>query len=252
MVTRRLAGSISSRERPSTQTRTATVKELLSPSLAENDATTGWQVLLDFGGGEIKNAGCSASYTPVPGDTVVVSRYQNTLLIVDRLTAGGTGELPGGRVAYAYYDATVAGNYATAAAGAEVALPSLIVQAFMRNGAAYDVELFTGFSTAVANNLASFQVRKDTVTGTQLTEYFRETTTIAANVVGFQGVRQIRNDSGVDQNVVLVACMVASSTSAANAYANPLNKPWFEVRVKGASILYPHASALPTPPDFTG
>ncbi len=252
MVTRKLSASVG-RPKPATQTRTAVVQQLLAPSTAEDDTVTGWQVLLDFGGGEVRSAGCSSSYMPVAGDIVVVSRYQNTLFIVDRITAGNTGDVPGGRVAYSYYDALAGGGYLNVPVSSEAAAPGLTVPVLMRNGACYDVEVFQPFSSATANAFGFFVIRQDAiVTGAQLTEFARTPTTTAGQVVKLHDTAILRNDTGVDLNTTLIIAVRTASTNAVDLYANPTIKPWVEVRLKGSSKMYPHAAPMPVPPDFTG
>lgn len=251
MVTRPISRTISRQGKPQTQMRTATVMDIIAPATSDADLVTGWQVQLDFGGGEITRAGVASSYTPIPGDVVTVMRYLNTLFVIDKVVAGDTGAEPGGRVGYAYYDALVAGTIVTAAAGTEVAVPGLQVSFPVRNGAAYEIEIGgpLGFHNSIANTQAWFILRLDTVTGTQLGEFFRWPTAAAGQVHGFAGRRILRNDTGYDFDATVLLTLLAAAGNTASAYANTSTKPFIEVTIKGSSKLYPHATALPAPPD---
>ncbi len=135
----------------------------------------------------------------------------------------------------------------------EAAAPGLTVPVFMRNGAAYDVEVFQGFSSPTANSFAFFVIRQDAiVTGAQLTEFFRTPATTAGQVFSLYQTVQLRNDTGVDIATTLVVAVRAAATNAVDLYANPSRKPYVEVRLKGSSKMYPHAAPMPVPADFTG
>ena len=253
MATTKLAGSMARKQQPTSRTRTATVLDLVEPTVDEADNPTGWQVLLDYDGGEIRRAGVASSYTPVPGDQVAVIEYQNTVFVVDRVSAGDTGELPGARVAYAYVEIAAAGTYGSAGTATEVAIPGLAVTVLLRDGAAYDVELRTGFTTTTANQFGLFRLRLDTaVSGTDLAEYFRVASTVANTQMQFHDVLQIKNDTGIDQTVTIVPCVTGPPTGTLNLYATPRAEPFVEVRLKGAAKLYTPAAPLPLPAEFTG
>jgi hypothetical protein len=251
MVTRRLAASVAAQQRAQTKMRTATVLDILAPSTTEADLATGWQVLLDFGGGEVKQAGVASTYNPIPGDVVTVMMYLNTLFVIDKVAAGATGLEPGGRVAYGYQQTT--GTYATAAVSTEIALSTdLTITVPMRTGAAYEVVLYTGYSNAVANQWAMFRLRQNAFnSGIDIGEYFRRPTTIAAAVCGFKGEMLLRNDTGVDFDVVVVPTLTSPSTGAASAFCTAQTRAYIEVTVKGSSKLYPHAAAVTAPPGLT-
>ena len=251
MATRRLAASVAAQQRAQTKMRTATVIDILAPSVTEADLATGWQVLLDFGGGEVKQAGVASTYTPIPGDVVTVMMYLNTLFVIDKVAAGATGLEPGGRVAYAYQKTT--GNYASPAVSTEIALSTdLILTVPMRNGAAYEVVLYTGYTNAVANQWAMFRLRQTAFnSGIDIGEYFRAPNTIAALAYGFRGTMLLRNDTGVDFNVVIVPTITSPAGGIASAFCTPQTRAFIEVVVKGSSKLYPHAAAVTAPPDLT-
>jgi hypothetical protein len=251
MVTRQISRTISKQSKPPTQMRTATVKDIIAPTTSDTDLVTGWQVLLDFGGGEISRAGVASTYTPIPGDVVTVMRYLNTLFVVDKVVAGDTGAEPGGRVAYAYYDAQSAATFATAAASAELAVPSLQVTFPCRNGAAYEIEVGgpLGYHNSVANVQTLFSLRLDTLAGALLGQFFRAPTAGAGQVHGFAGRRILRNDTGYDFDATVLLTFSAASANTASVYADTATRPFIEVTVKGSSKLYPHATAFPAPPD---
>lgn len=250
MATQRLATSVSRNAKPQTQTRTAVVLDILEPSTDETDAVTGWQLLLDFGGGETRRAGVASSYNPVPGDTVAVARYLNTLFVIDKVAAGGSGLEPGGRVAYGYVKTT--GTYTTAPVSTEVELsPDLTLVVPMRTGAAYEVYLKTGYANAVANQWAFFRLRQDTPTGADLGEYFRQSNTLAGTVFGFEGIMLVRNDTGVDFDCTIMPTLTSPSGGAASAFCTNQTRAYIEVNPKGSSKLYPHAAAVSAPPDLT-
>lgn len=250
MATQRLATSVSRNAKPQTQTRTAVILDILEPSTDEVDAVTGWQVLLDFGGGETRRAGVASSYNPVPGDTVAVARYLNTLFVIDKVTSGGSGLEPGGRVAYGYVKTT--GSYKTAAVSTEVELSSdLTLVVPMRTGACYEVYLQTGYSNATANLWAFFRLRQDSPTGADLGEFFRQAVTAAASVFGFHGTLLLRNDTGVDFDCKIMPTLTSPSGGAASAFCTAQTRAYIEVNPKGSSKLYPHAAAVSAPPDLT-
>lgn len=253
----RLAASLRRRERPMTQTRTGVVLELIPPEAGSveggPDNLAGWGVRLQFDGGEVARATVNGSYNPAPGDVVAVARYMNTLYVVGKVAAGDTGELPGGRVGYSYYDAAAAGVYQTLAAGtAEQALTAMTVACRLRTGVAYDVEVRQPFRSSEANASGYFRLRQDAAaTGADLGELFRVATTTAGSSFLLHDTVQVRNDNSADLDVVLVVCAQPTATNAMNLFATPASKPWVEVRTKGASVLYPHAAPLPPPVEFT-
>lgn len=253
MVTRGISRSIASQARPQTQMRTAKVLDVIEPSTSELDVVTGWQVKLDFGGGEVANAGVAATYTPIPGDVVTVMTYLNALFVVDKIVGGTTGDEPGGRLGYAQYEAAANGVFATAAISTEVAVPSLELFVDVRNGAAYEFEVgVLGIQAAVANSFGLLRLRQDGVGGADLGEFFRVPTTQAGVPFFFQGKRIIRNDTGFDFNVHVALTLQASSAGTASAYAGIRSRPFVEMRAKGSSKLYPHAAPLDPPPDEIG
>lgn len=251
MATRRFASSISKQTRPQTALRTAVVTAVLPPSTSESDVVTGWQVVLDFGGGEIKNAGVASSYNPVPGDIVVVARYLNHLFVIDKVTAGASGEEPTSRTAYAYVQTP--GTYVTAAAAAtDVAIPDLTVVATMKAGAAYNVRLRTGYSGNVANTWALFRLRQNAAnSGIDIGEYFRSPVTTASLAYGFDATLVLRNDTSVDLDVTIVPTLTASATGNATAFCTAQSRAFIEVTVIGSSSLYPYAAAVQAPADLT-
>jgi hypothetical protein len=250
MVTRRLSTSISKQGAPSTQMRTATVIDVIEPQLTEDDTLTGWSVLLDFGGGEITNAGVGGTYQPIPGDIVAVMKYQGTLFVVDKVVAGVEGLEPGGRVGYAYHNAIAAGVFATAAISTEILVPDLAVPFTAMAGACYQVEIgMIGFQSNAADNWVNFRLRQNTVTGEDLGDFFRQPTSQANNICGFGQRRLIRNDTGVDFPVTAVLTITASSAGNASVWANTVTRPFMEITVKGSSKLYPSAAPMTAPPD---
>lgn len=247
-MVRRIAGSITRTAKPATQTRIATVLEILAPTTDEADVATGWQVLLDFGGGEVRRAGVASSYNPIPGDTVVVARYLNTLFVIDRQTAGDTGEAPGGRVGYAYYQGTVFGDIGSVPANSEVTFPDLEVSVDLRDGAAYQVEIGgIAWHCNVANTEVLWRLREGGPSGLDLGEWFRRPSNTAGAVTGMHGAHIIRNDNGVDLTLTIALTCYSPPSVTATFYANAVTLPFMEVTVKGSSLLYPHASPVPPP-----
>jgi hypothetical protein len=250
MATRKLSTSISKQGVPSTQMRTATVLDVIEPQVTEDDTTTGWTVLLDFGGGEITNAGVADTYSPIPGDVVTVMKYLNSCFVIGKVVAGVSGLEPGGRVGYAFHDATVAGAFVTVAASTEALVPDLAVTFDARNGACYEVEIGTlGYFSNVANTHVLFRLRQDTLAGADIGEYFRAACTTSGQVFGFNRRRLIRNDTGVDFPVTVLLTITAGAAGNANAYANTISKPFMEITTKGSSKLYPSAAPMTAPPD---
>jgi hypothetical protein len=252
VVNRRLSTQVGKRQ-PATQTRTALVIDLLEPTLAEDDETAGWQVLLDFGGGEVRRAGVAASYIPAPGDTVAVARHLNTLFVIGRVTAGENGDPPGGRVGFAYRDHQGAGGtYLSTSGGVEAVITDLLVPCVLKTGTAYEVEMCTGFTTNTANQYTHFRLRQDTLAGAAITEFFRHPMTVISVIYGFHDTVLIRNDTGVDITTTLVPTFQHPGAITVSLYASTVTKPFMEVRSKGSSKLYPHAAPMPVPADFTG
>jgi hypothetical protein len=250
MVVKRLSTTVTSIAKPQTKMRTAQVMEILSPAVSEQDVSTGWQVRLDFGGGEVRNAGIASSYNPVPGDIVAVASYLNTLFVIDKVTAGASGEAPTSRVAYAWVQST--GTYATAASATEVALPGLAVTVPMRNGAAYNVRLRTGFSVTTAGQFAFFRLRQNSATsGIDLGEYFRTAGSVASLAHGFDNTLVIRNDTGLDLDVPVVPTLTGPTTGSSSAFCTAQSRAYVEVTVIGASSLYPYAAAVSAPANLT-
>lgn len=250
MVTRSLATSVSKQAKEQTQTRTATVLDVLAPTADEADVVTGWQVLLDFGGNEVRRAGVASSYNPVPGDVVAVARYLNTLFVIDKVVAGNSGDAPTNRVAYSYVKTP--GTYATAAASAEIQLSTdLTLTVPMRNGAAYNVRLRTGYTGATANTWAFFRLRQDTAAGADIGEYFRAPVTLVTATYGFDNTLVLRNDTGLDLNVVIMPTLTAPATGSASAFCTAQSRAYIEVTVIGSSKLYPYAAAIVAPAGLT-
>lgn len=250
-MVRRLATSVARTAKPATQTRTAKVVDVLAPTTDEADLVTGWQVLLDFGGGEVRRAGVASSYNPLPGDTVVVARYLNTLFVIDRVTAGDTGSEPGGRVGYAYYSGAN-GSFQVIPAATEAAVTGLACSVALRNGAAYQVEVGgLGVHCNVASTQVLFRLRADGPTGLDLGEWYRLPTNASGQVHGFDGTRIIRNDNGVDLTLNIVLTANPPTGVAASMFCTTVTRPFIEVTVKGSSKLYPHAAPVPPPPDLT-
>lgn len=247
MASQRLASSVARNGKPQTRVRTATVIDLLPPFTDEVDNVTGWQVLLDFGGSEVKRAGIASSYDPVPGDKVIVATYRDALFVIGKVVAGESGDAPGKRVAYAYVQTP--GTYATAAASAsDVALTPLTVTVAMKAGAAYSVRLRTGYSGATATSWAFFRLRQDAAnSGIDLGEYFRAPVASATSVFGFDQSLPIRNDTGVDLSVVIVPTLTASSVGSASAFCTAQSRAFVEVSVLGSSKMYPYAAAVSAP-----
>lgn len=250
-MVRRLATSVARTAKPATQTRTARVVDVLAPTTDEADVATGWQVLLDFGGGEVRRAGVASSYSPLPGDTVVVARYLNTLFVIDRVTAGDTGNDPGGRVGYAYYSGAT-GTFQVVPAATEDAVTGLACSVALRTGAAYQVEVGgLGLHCNVANTQVLFRLRVDGPSGLDLGEWYRVPTNTAGQVHGFDGNRIIRNDNGVDLTLNVVLTAGTPAGVAASMFCTAATRPFIEVTIKGSSKLYPHAAPVPPPPELT-
>jgi len=250
MVIKRLSTTVTNMSKPQTKMRTAVVLEILMPATDQNDISTGWQVSLDFGGDEIRTAGIASSYNPVPGDTVAVASYLNTLFVIDKVTAGASGEAPTSRVAYSWVQTT--GTYVTAASTVEVELPGLAVSVPMRNGAAYNVRLRTGFSVSTAGQFGFFRLRQNAFnSGIDLGEYFRTAASVASLAHGFDNTLVIRNDTGLDLSVPVVPTLTGPTTGSASAFCTAQSRAYVEVTVIGASSLYPYAAAVQAPANLT-
>lgn len=251
MVTRRLSASITSSARPGTQMRSGTVLDVIEPTVDEAGVETGWQVLLQLADGQVRQAGVASSYNPIPGDVVAITQYQNTLFVVDKVTAGQSGLEPGGRVDYGFQQTT--GTYRTGTVGAEVELSTDLNRTFMaRTGAAYNVHLFTGFSNAAAPQWAFFRLRQTAFnSGIDIGEYFRQGVPVATVVYGFHGTIVIRNDTGQDFTVTVVPTLTSPAGGAATAFCTANTRAFTEVTVAGSSKLWPHAAPLTIPPDLS-
>jgi hypothetical protein len=250
-VARRVATSIARQAKPATQTRTATVLDVLAPTTDEADVATGWQVLLDFGGAEVRRAGVASSYNPVKGDVVVVARYLNTLFVIDRVTAGDSGGEPGGRVGYAYYTGAT-GTFQAIPASTETTVTGLVCSVALRDGGAYQVEIGgLGVHCNVANTQTLFRLRENGPGGLDLGEWYRLPTNGAGQVHGFDGHRIIRNDNGVDLTLTIALTAQPPATVTASMFCTAVTRPFIEVTVKGSSKLYPHAAPVPPPPELT-
>lgn len=247
----RLGRSVARKTSPApTALRTATVVELLTPTV--DDATgvsTGWRVRLDFGGGEVLLAGVASSYEPVPGDTVAVASYLGTLLVIDRVTAGGGDDPPGRQVGLAY--TTVTGIYATTVA-TEIEVTALKIAAVpMRNGAAYEVYFHTGYQTNTASQFVQTRLRQTNITGADLGEFFRQPTTLAGGVFGQTSRTLIANTTGIDLVVALVPTLAGPAGVTASLFSTvPASRAYLEINTLGPAVRYPHAAPITRPPDL--
>jgi hypothetical protein len=251
VATRRLASSIAAGQKPGTQIRAATVLDVIEPTTDEAGVVTGWQVLVDLGDGKISQAGVASTYRPIPFDIVATASYQNSLFVIDKVAGAQSGVEPGGRVAYGYV--TTAGAYCTGTASAEVELSTELNVTFMaRTGAAYELFLSTGYSSAGANTWALFRLRQTAFnSGLELGEWYRKAATIATNVHGFEGRLVVRNDTGIDFDVTIVPTLTSPTGIVASAFNTASTKAWVEVVVKGSSKLYQHAAPMTAPPDLS-
>lgn len=251
MVTRPLSTSITRSARPGTQMRSGTVLDVIAPTVDEAGVETGWQVLLQMDGGQVRQAGVASTYNPIPGDVVAITSYLNTLFVIDKVAAGQSGIEPGGRVDYGFQQTT--GTYRTGTVSAEVELSTDLNRTFLaRNGAAYHVTLFTGYSNAAAPQWAFFRLRQNAFnSGIDIGEYFRQGVPVATVVYGFRGKLQIRNDTGQDFTVTIVPTLSSPAGGAATAFCTANTRAFTEVTVAGSSKLWPHAAPLTIPPDLS-
>lgn len=250
-MTRPLSRSISAQARPQTQLRTARVVDILEPATGEDSIVTGWQVVLDFGGGEVKRAGVASSYNPIPGDVVSVARYLNTLFVIDRVTAGDQGDAPGGRVGYAYYNSEPVAVFKTAPANTETAITELQMTVDLRNGAAYKYVWQCYMQVAVANQGPYIRVRADSMSGATVLDFGRQGMTIASSGHGIRCEGDIRNDTGRDVTVTLLPTVAGPPGGAASLVNTTVPRPHAILTLLGSSKLHPHAGAVPAPPEIT-
>ena len=121
----------------------------------------------------------------------------------------------------------------------------------MRNGAAYNVRIRTGYTTSAANTWALIRLRQDTVAGTDIGEYFRSCVTIASAAYGFDNTLVIRNDTGLDLNAVIMPTLTAPAVGTAGAFCTAATRAFIEVTVIGSSKLYPYAASITAPAGLT-